>query len=269
MGPDHPQIEAYLTSKHGVMYSLESDQWNWSDPTTFTAPVCITCHMPGGTHDVDIGITIGTTSSGLTIAGYPQPFPIGNISAAAFEENRTAMISVCTQCHSESFARAKLSEADSVKNETNALTGEARNILIELYSDGLLDPMPADRTANPITGYNLTLMGQQLYSNTSGIETLFFKMYKYHDVTAWKGGYHFSPDYTHWYGWAEVNHDLELIKAEDRELRARQNIEPPLEDDEGADLMPMAIVASVAIVMTGAAIITRIRRPPQPKIKSD
>jgi len=266
MGPDHPQIEAYLTSKHGVMYSLESDTWNWSDPTTFTAPVCMTCHMPGGTHNVDEGITIGGTSSGSTITGTPQPFPMANITSAAFEENRTAMLAVCTQCHSESFARERLSAADSVKNETNALVGEARDILIQLYNEGLLDPMPAERAANPITGYNLTLMGQQLYSNTSGIETLFFKMYKYHDVTAWKGGYHFSPDYTHWYGWAEVNHDLEMIKAEDRELRAQENsgILPGNPDDD-MDLLPGAIVAAAAIVMIGAVIITRQRKPGSPK----
>jgi hypothetical protein len=263
MGPDHPQIEAYLSSKHGVMYSLEQDTWNWSDPTTFTAPVCVTCHMPGGTHDVDFGITIGGTSSGSTIAGYAQPFPMSNITATAFQDNRTSMISVCTECHSESFAIEHLSTADSVKNETDALVGEARNILIALYNDGLLDPMPENRTANPVTGFNLTLMGQQLYSNTSGIETLFFKMYKYHDVTAWKGAYHFSPDYTHWYGWAEVNHDLELIKAEDKQLRENDVIVPA--DTENVDMLPFWIIGGAALVMLGAALFLRARNPVSPK----
>jgi hydroxylamine dehydrogenase len=267
MGPDHPQIEAYLSSKHGVMYTLENEGWNWSDPTTFTAPVCTTCHMPDGTHNVGFGISIGGTSSGSTITGSPQAFPMGNVSATMFAEKRTEMMEICMECHSGTFAAEALSGADSVKNETDALVGEARKILIELYNDGLLDPMPANRTANPVTGFNLTLMGQQLYSNTSGIETLFFKMYKYHDVTAWKGAYHFSPDYSHWYGYAEANHDLELIKAEDRQLRAmeelRQGQLQPIQSADGSDASATALVlglAALAVSVTALALSATSRR---------
>ena len=272
MGPDHPQIEAYLSSKHGVTYTLESETWAWSDPATFTAPVCTTCHQPSGTHNVDIGITIGGTSSGYRLSGYIQPFPMGTITEAAFEGNRSLMVSVCGDCHSESFAREQLSAADSVKNETDMLVGEARLLLMALYEEGLLQPMPENRTANPITGFNLTLMGQQTYSNTSGIETLFFKMYKYHGVTAWKGAYHFSPDYTHWYGFAEGNHDLELIKAEDirlREIAALQD-EPPDEDDEAevptwmtALTIGALLLALVALIMS--AMLTRRSKKEPPK----
>ena len=249
MGPDHPQIEAYLSSKHGVMYALEGESWNWSDTSTFTAPVCTTCHMPQGTHNVGYGITIGGTSAGAVIEGSPMPFPMGNITLSQFVQKRAEMLTVCTQCHSQSFAEARLSTTDAVKNDTDMLVGEARNIILDLYNDGLLDPMPADRAPNPITGNNLTLMGHQTYSNTSGIETLFFKMYKYHGVTAWKGGYHFSPDHTHWYGWAEVNHDLDLIKAEDAELRARADLENGLGgiDTDGND-------STVPLVLGGAAL---------------
>lgn len=268
MGPDHPQIEAYLSSKHGVMYSLEGDSWNWSDTATFTAPVCTTCHMPGGTHDVGYGITIGSTSNGYVVAGAALPFPIGNISMEKFVENRAEMVAVCGECHSESFALEVLATADAVKNETDLLVGEAREILIALYNDGLLDPMPEDRTANPVTGFDLTLMGQQLYSNTSGVETLFFKMYKYHGVTAWKGAYHFSPDHTHWYGWAEVNHDLELIKAEDADLRANADLRADLKSQDLTDMLTLAVAtASLALALLSLALIraSRKRRVEPPK----
>jgi hypothetical protein len=257
MGPDHPQIEAYLSSKHGVMYSLEGDEWNWSSPTTFTAPVCTTCHMPGGTHNVNFGITIGGTSAGSTLAGSPQPFPMGTIDSATFTTNRNDMISICTQCHSETFASEKLSTADDVKNNTDALAGEARNIIIQLYNDGLLDPMPADRPVNPVTGYNLTLMGHQTYSHTSGIETLFFEMYKYDVVTAWKGAYHFSPDHTHWYGWAAANEKLELIKAEDSRLRALDDIRDsiPTEDNDSTDSSTLTIALGIGVVGLVVAVI--------------
>ncbi|HIE23469.1 MAG TPA: hypothetical protein EYP68_04490 [Candidatus Korarchaeota archaeon] len=29
LGPDHPQIEIYLESKHGNIYSAEGSEWNW------------------------------------------------------------------------------------------------------------------------------------------------------------------------------------------------------------------------------------------------
>jgi hypothetical protein len=260
MGPDHPQIEAYLSSKHGVMYSLEGESWDWSDPASFTAPVCTTCHMPGGTHNVGYGISIGGTSAGAVITGYPTPFPMNNITMSQFAEKRAEMLDVCSQCHSRSFAEEWLSTTDAVKNETDMLVGEARNIILNLYNDGLLDPMPADRAPNPITGYNLTLMGHQTYSNTSGIETIFFQMYKYHGVTAWKGGYHFSPDHTHWYGWAEVNHDLDLIKAEDAELRARADLQDRLAeiDTDGDDSSIPMIIGTAALALALIALLLSV-----------
>ena len=88
-----------------------------------------------------------------------------------------------------------------------------------LYKDGLLDPMPENRMPNPVTGKNLTLTGQQTYSNTSGIEAEFFETYKYALIHSWKGAYHMNPDYTHWYGWAQLNLDLEKIKSENSSLR--------------------------------------------------
>lgn len=53
LGPDHPQIEIYLESKHGVIYTQEKDNWNWEiagghwDVQYYRAPTCATCHMSG------------------------------------------------------------------------------------------------------------------------------------------------------------------------------------------------------------------------------
>lgn len=63
------------------------------------------------------------------------------------------------------------------------------------------------------------MTGQQTYSNTSRIEAEFFEMYKYALVHSWKGAYHMNPDYSHWYGWAQLNLQLEKIKGENRTLR--------------------------------------------------
>ncbi len=65
MGFDHPQWEMYSTSKHGSIYAVEKNQWDWEIPLkdwfakpadaslkTPRAPVCATCHMPEGDHGV-------------------------------------------------------------------------------------------------------------------------------------------------------------------------------------------------------------------------
>ena len=65
MGFDHPQWEMWSTSKHGTIYAVEKDSWDFSKPLsqwykepykadskTPRAPVCQTCHMPDGDHGV-------------------------------------------------------------------------------------------------------------------------------------------------------------------------------------------------------------------------
>jgi hydroxylamine dehydrogenase len=51
MGPDHPQLEIYNESKHGILYrakikemNLESKKWVVGVDYT-AAPTCATCHM--------------------------------------------------------------------------------------------------------------------------------------------------------------------------------------------------------------------------------
>ncbi len=54
LGPDHPQIEIYMESKHGDIYTAFGDGYNWdSAPGTWTpgvdyrGPTCASCHMSG------------------------------------------------------------------------------------------------------------------------------------------------------------------------------------------------------------------------------
>ena len=44
-------------------------------------------------------------------------------------------------------------------------------------------------------------------------------MFKFHTIRAWKSGYHFSPSYTHGYGWTEMQLDLIDIKEEADKLK--------------------------------------------------
>ena len=58
-GPDHPHIEAWEASRHGVVYAETHDARQ--------APTCATCHMAGGNHDVSAGLTLGKAGSGAVL----------------------------------------------------------------------------------------------------------------------------------------------------------------------------------------------------------
>jgi hydroxylamine dehydrogenase len=54
LGPDHPQIEIYMESKHGDIYTAHGDDYNWTAApgtwtpgTDFRGPTCASCHMSG------------------------------------------------------------------------------------------------------------------------------------------------------------------------------------------------------------------------------
>ncbi|MBE0522227.1 MAG: hypothetical protein IBX39_08210 [Candidatus Methanoperedenaceae archaeon] len=262
MGLDHDQIEYYRTSKHGVITGL--------DRNTTRAPTCVTCHADGGTHDVSQGITLGTVSQGAFISDrnsgndyVTDQYGIvqRSITREDFNAGRASMLSICSRCHSESFARDVLEGADEIKRQSDAKVGEAIKIISDLYNDGLLDPMPENRPLNPVTGNKLTLTGHQTYSNTSGIEAEFFEMYKYALIHAWKGAYHMNPDYAHWYGWAQLNLDLDKIKAEDRRLRRLAALENA-EKTGGAKATPgfEGIAAFVALIVLASLVLLRKRR---------
>ncbi len=255
MGLDHEQIEYYRTSKHGVISDI--------DRNTTRVPTCVTCHVDGGTHDVSQGITLGTVSQGAFISdknsgdtSVTDEYGIVQraITQEDFNTGRAKMLSICSRCHSTSFARDVLERADEIKRQSDARTGEAIKIIKDLEKDGLLDPMPENRPPNPVTGNKLPLTGQQTYSNTSGIETEFFEMYKYALIHAWKGAYHMNPDYAHWYGWAQLNLQLEKIKGENRTLRRLAALEKA-ERTEGGKAAPGFEAAAAASALAALALI--------------
>jgi len=198
MGPDHPQWEAWKTSQHGTLYPLLGET---------EAPGCQLCHMPQGTHDV---------SGGLTAPPGGKPY-----QASKFAAQRQAMLELCRQCHAPSFAARELKRADAVRAQTLALVEEARAIIRNLDDHGWLDPSPRQRVPHPQRGQELVLDGAMLYEDISYIESLFFRLNKFAAAKTFKGAYHQNPDYTHWYGNAEVKLLLNDIKGEARRLQER------------------------------------------------
>jgi hypothetical protein len=77
------------------------------------------------------------------------------------------------------------------------------------------------------------------YENISRAEAIFFRMMLFHYMSAFKGAFHQSPDYAHWYGNAPLKLALSELKSEAAHLRKterlRKRIEnlPPPQAEEG------------------------------------
>jgi hydroxylamine dehydrogenase len=210
MGPDHPQIEAWEASRHGVVYGATHNERQ--------APTCATCHM-AGTHDVSQGVTIGRAGSGAVLDGEVPPIPMKLLDPGRAAEARERMLAVCTGCHTPRVARDALEDADAIKREADRLVGEAAKVVRGLHGDGLLDPMPEERTAHPTAGHALVLGGPMLYENQSNAERIFFDLSKFAHAITFKGAYHLSADHAHWLGLARLKASLEELRAEERRLR--------------------------------------------------
>ena len=205
MGPDHPQMEIWETSRHGVLYKQAGKE---------SAPSCITCHMQAGSHNVSRGIT----------AGLPKD------SAGRKTQERERMLSVCSECHTKSFSARNLADADKIEEQSKALVDEAKNIIEGLQKDGLLSPSPADRPAHPLFGTTFVIGPHMLYENLSFVESLFFKMKSFYAITAYKGAFHQNPDYAHWYGNAPLKLTLSEIKSEAALLRQVDSLKKRLDN---------------------------------------
>jgi len=207
LGPDHPHKEMYETSLHGTIYRLTQNPDR--------APRCVTCHMPGGTHNSSFGIARGPAGTRAQVVNMEEV----PISKEEEERRREEMLGVCTQCHSRRFAKEQLENADQVKEEGFKLMERAKKPIQEIGRQGLLYPSVAERMPHPTEGRTLVLADPQLYVGTSHIERLFFTMFKFHTIRVWKSGYHFSPSYTHGHGWSEMQLDLIDIQEETKRLR--------------------------------------------------
>ncbi|MHB1686615.1 MAG: multiheme c-type cytochrome [Ignavibacteriaceae bacterium] len=195
LGPDHPQMEIYHESAHGVMYQTEGDKWNWNQKagrlTTqdMPAPTCATCHMSGfgnqgTTHDM------GQRLSKFLFAAVTKDRPNA-------VEGREAMKAICANCHTSSFVDKIYSNADSVTAFVNAKVTEASDIIKALIKDGIISDKP--------------------FATQISFEA--FDLWHYYGRTAKFGAYMQGPDFVQWHGIYPLLHQLIKVKEEAVALR--------------------------------------------------
>ncbi|RJQ45816.1 MAG: hypothetical protein C4534_03880 [Gaiellales bacterium] len=181
VGPDHPQLEVFMESKHGILYeanreemNLESDSWVVGEDYS-AAPTCATCHMsatPGQETTHDIGTRISWTLR-----------PVVSKKFDNWEEKRASMVDVCTQCHSSSYVGDFYSQFDnSVELYNNKFAIPAKAIMEELQADGLVSATPFD----------------------DKIEWTYFELWHHEGRRARHGAAMAGPDYVQWLGFYEV-----------------------------------------------------------------
>lgn len=192
MGPDHPQIEIYNESKHGIAYRANVDKMNlasskWIVGEDYSAaPTCATCHMSATknqrvTHDVGLRISWNNRpeiSVRPEISDAKLGLPTQNIN---WQTRRANMNDVCLNCHNQKFVDAFYLQYDS---------------LIELYHDKFAKPgLALYQAAKP-------LLRPAQFSNP--VDFTWYEIWHHEGRRARHGASMMGPDYTHWHGTYEV-----------------------------------------------------------------
>ncbi|MBI1788827.1 MAG: hydroxylamine oxidoreductase [Acidobacteria bacterium] len=197
MGPDHPQIEVYTESKHGIAFAANRTRYEplmekkqWIPGKDFEqGPTCTTCHM-SATADLPL-----THDVGSRISWTLRPPVSEKIDAAAkaagrqvktWEARRGDMKQVCTSCHAPNWVDNWYQQFDSS---------------VGLYNDKF--GRPATRLFNMVRSANLISNDIEF---DDPLEFTYFFLWHHEGRRARHGVAMMGPDYTQWHGNFEVAH---------------------------------------------------------------
>lgn len=181
LGPDHPQIEVFNESKHGILYQAFRDKMNmdrgdWVVGVDYQdAATCATCHISAtpnqpATHEV-----------GARISWTLRP-PISK-KLTKWKDRRAAMKDVCRQCHGDFMVDNFYTQFDE---------------LVETYNN---------KFAIPATNIRKKLMEMGKISKADFDDKLdwtYWELWHHEGRRARHGASMMGPDYTWWHGMYEV-----------------------------------------------------------------
>jgi hypothetical protein len=204
MGPDHPQLEIYYESKHGIAFrsfkdklNMDSSKWVVGEDYNL-APTCATCHMsatpsrvatkdrpatPGlpVTHDVGMRISWNNRPA-ISVRPEVSDAKMGLPGAEVnWQTRRNNMKNVCINCHEQQWVDNFYVQYDS---------------LIDLYHTKFAEPgLELYQLAKP-------LMRPADFSNR--LDWVWFEIWHHEGRRARHGASMMGPDYTHWHGTYDV-----------------------------------------------------------------
>jgi hydroxylamine dehydrogenase len=181
LGPDHPQIEIYNESKHGIQYranitkmNLDSKSWVVGKDY-YAAPTCATCHMsatPNQQVTHDVGERISYTLR-----------PVISVKLDNWERRRVSMQDVCSNCHANEWIDNFYVQYEATIDLYNEKFAKpAKSIMDKLYAAKKLTPTPFDEK----------------------IEWTYYELWHHEGRRARMGTAMMGPDYTQWHGFFEV-----------------------------------------------------------------
>ena len=256
LGPDHPQLEVYNESKHGIIFHAKKEEMNlkshkWVAGIDYSvAPTCATCHMsaaPGisTTHDVgervswNLRAPISSKKNMVRLdngkeydVAEGQPLPeVGEkpddpkanggtvTEILTWEDRRGNMQMVCKACHSPSYINAHYDNLDN---------------FVVLYNDKFAKPIAAIMKELSETGTTTPTAFDEW------IEWLWWEIWHHEGRRARTGAAMGGPDYAWWHGIYDVAKHFymdflpELVEVAGEEEAARLE-EKHLKSIEGHD----------------------------------
>ncbi|MDH5656618.1 MAG: multiheme c-type cytochrome [Spirochaetia bacterium] len=195
LGPDHPQLEIYQESKHGIAFEANRDRLTammsekeWIPGVHFEqGPTCSTCHM-GATRDLesthDVGARISWTLRPPVSEKIDEAAKKKGLEVKPWEERRKDMQNVCQSCHGSEWVANWYIQYDNLINLYNNKFGIPATNLYKMA-----------RSKNLITS-NVTFDDK--------IEFTYFYLWHHEGRRARHGAAMMGPDYTQWHGMFEV-----------------------------------------------------------------
>lgn len=192
MGPDHPQIEIYNESKHGIAFranvdkmALDSPKWIVGEDYS-AAPTCATCHMsatPNQPVSHDVGLRISWNNRpAISVRPEVADAKLGLPGAKIpWQQRRKSMEDVCSNCHNQPFIDGFYAQYDA---------------LIELYHEKFAKPgLALMELAEPL---------KRAPQFAEKVDFTWFEIWHHEGRRARHGASMMAPDYTHWHGTYEV-----------------------------------------------------------------
>jgi len=136
---------------------------------------------------------------------------VARLTQEDWQQERTTMLQVCTQCHSGNFAADQLKKGNEMIREVDCLMAEAIRVVADLYKDGVIEKPESYASSFPDI---LTF-----HDAPTPVEQKLFVMLMEHRMRAFQGTFHANPDYALWYGWSAMKMDLTEIKSLAQDMR--------------------------------------------------
>lgn len=142
---DHPHYDMWQNSKHGMLYAIDSESGR--------APDCTTCHgshyvmtawgflglREGDEDDPEWNEARDKVRATLEVMGPANAPNVMRGSYQEWEQVREEMVSRCSQCHAESFARRELELGDELLREADLAKAKIIDIANRKFEEGLID----------------------------------------------------------------------------------------------------------------------------------